>query len=84
MATLPLLRLSRTRGDPCPWEPFSHPGSCQILSPPFTRPGQVSNHRTMALDKAWEPKTYHLWVLLVDLGVLVVMGWGATVWVAMD
>ena len=34
----------------------------------------------MVLDKAWEAKTYHLWVLLGDLGVLVVMDWGATVW----
>ena len=85
MATLHLLRLSPTRGEPSPWAPFSHPGSCPILSPPFTKPGQVSNHCPMeVLDKAWDPKTYHLWVVLGDWGVLVVMGWGATVWGAMD
>ena len=90
-ATLPLLPPSPTRGDQCPWEPFSHPGCYPTPSPPSTnnKPGQVSNQWPMELDKAWEAKTYHLWELLGDLGVLVVMGWeatvwAATVWVAMD
>ena len=82
MATLPQLPLSPTRGDPCPWAPFSHPGYCPIHSLPFTRQGQVSSHWPMGvLDKAWEPKTYHLWV---DWVVLLVMGWGASVWEVMD